>query len=114
MEIDGDRLNSAASLSPLAVLSSPPLPLPHRPTDGDGWRRAPGLGPCRLIIDQEDRDGLRGRGGRRAAEPRRRRGGRISRSFGFRSEVGVRGVQDEGAALLTVFCDPDISLRGSD
>lgn len=119
MEIDGDRLNPAASLSPLAVPSSHPLPRPRRPADGDGWRGAPGLGPCRLIIDQEDRDGSRGRGGQREAEPRRRSSGRISRSFGFRSEVGVRGGgggrgRDEGAASLTVFCDPDISLRGSD
>lgn len=88
MEIDGDRLNSAACLSPLAVPSSPPHPLPRRPADGDGWRGAPGLGPCRLIIDQEDRDGFRGRGGRLAAEARRPSGGRISRSFGLRSVVG--------------------------
>lgn len=89
MEIDGDRLNSAASLSPLTVPSSPPLPLPCRPADGDGWCGAPGLSPCRLIIDQEDRDGSRGCGGQRVAQPRRRSGGRSLRSFGFRSGVGV-------------------------
>lgn len=56
MEIDGDRLNSISSLSPLIPLFS----LSPRYADGDRWCGAPGLGPCRLIIDQEDRDGSRG------------------------------------------------------
>lgn len=57
MEIDGDRLNSISSLSPLIP---PPLSLSLRFADGDRWCGAHGLGPCRLIIDQEDRDGSRG------------------------------------------------------
>ncbi|CAB1456129.1 unnamed protein product [Pleuronectes platessa] len=51
-------------------------PTTVRFADGDRWRRALGLGPCRLIIDQEDRDGSRGgedteerRGGRGGGEP---------------------------------------------
>ncbi len=60
MEIDGDRLNSISSLSPLILSRSLSLSLSLRFADGDRWRGAPGLGPCRLIIDQEDRDGSRG------------------------------------------------------
>lgn len=56
MEIDGDRLSAISSLSPLILSHS----LSLRFADGDRWRGAPGLGPCRLIIDQEDRDGSRG------------------------------------------------------
>lgn len=58
MEIDGGRLNFISSLSPVFLLLSH-TPLSYS-LDGDRWHGALGLGPCRLIIDQEDRDGLRG------------------------------------------------------
>lgn len=60
------------------------------------------------------------RGGGEDSERPSRGGGAVG---GFRGvlasgvgsgRVGAPGVRDEGAALLTVFCDPDISLRGSD
>lgn len=61
MEIDGDRLNPISCLSPLSASLSLCLSLFLKfLADGDGWCGASGLSPCRLIIDQEDRDGLRG------------------------------------------------------
>jgi len=57
MEIDGDRLKSISFFFPVFLLLFHTL-LSFSP-DGDRWHGAPGLGPCRLIIDQEDRDGSR-------------------------------------------------------
>ncbi|KAK2835551.1 hypothetical protein Q5P01_016035 [Channa striata] len=50
--------------------------------DGDGWYRARGLGPCRLIIDQQDRDGSRG--GEDTEERRERRVGELEKWGDFR------------------------------
>lgn len=69
---DGDRLNSISSLS-------------LRFADGDRWCGARGLGPCRLIIDQWDRDGSRGR--EDIAEWRERCGGEAAKWEDFKEFV---------------------------